>query len=149
MKDLLKSITDPTAVDEHEPVGDHYRPVWLTPRPMSLDICMGPVLFNISYPHILMTIAASEFYSAFWIITPSLTYIFEGENLKHVIRRLGDREARALYLFDENKHKKWDEKKGRILRIQPVIASADAAFNRAGETFGISAANRESPAAES
>ena len=123
MKDLLKTLTDPTAVDEAEPTRDYYRPLWRTPQPASLDICMGPVQFTISYAHIYMTLAASEFYSAFWIILPFMTYIFEGENLKHVIRAIGEREARALYLFNPDTHKRWDEKRGRILRMQPVLAS--------------------------
>jgi hypothetical protein len=137
MKDLLKSFTDPTAVDEAEPTGDHYRPVWRSPQPASLDICMGPVQFTINYAHIYLTLAASELYSAFWIILPFMTYIFEGENMKHIIRTLGDREARALYLFNPEVHKQWDQKKGRILKMQPVIALSDAAIGRAADTFGI------------
>jgi hypothetical protein len=141
MKDLLKTFTDPTAVDEQEPTGDVYRPLWRGLKPLSLDICMGPVQFTISYAHIYMTLAATEFNSAFWVILPFITYIFEGENLKHVVRTLGEREARALYLFDPDVHKKWDEKKGRILKMQPVLASSDAAFAEAAKTFGIDVAN--------
>jgi hypothetical protein len=34
-------------------------------------------------------------------------------------------------------HKQWDQKKGRILKMQPVIALSDAAIGRAADTFGI------------
>jgi hypothetical protein len=148
MKDLLKTFTDPTAVDEQEPTGDVYRPLWRGLRPLSLDICMGPVQFTISYAHIYMTLAATEFNSAFWVILPFMTYIFEGENLKHVVRTLGEREARALYLFDPDVHKKWDEKKGRILKMQPVLASSDVAFAKAAETFGVDMATGNASAPE-
>ena len=137
MKDILKGMADPTAVDDIEPTGDTYRPVWRSGRPMSLDICMGPVQFTVSYAHIYLILAASEFYSAFWIILPFMTYIFEGENLRHVIRTLGEREARALYLFNPDIHKKWDAKKGRIMTVQPVLASSEVALAKAAETFGV------------
>jgi hypothetical protein len=149
-KELLKSITDPiteaTAVDDVEPTGDTYRPIWRGLRPLSLDICMGPIQFSISYSHIYLTLTATEFYSAFWIILPFMTYIFEGENLKHVVRSITEREARALYLFDGEIHKKWDPKKGRILKMQPVLANSDAAFAKAAETFGIDTVTGKPPA---
>jgi hypothetical protein len=145
MKDLLKTLTDPTAVDDVEPTEDTYRPVWRGLRPLSLDICMGPVQFSISYSHIYLTLTATEFYSAFWIILPFMTYIFEGENLKHVVRSITEREARALYLFDGEIHKKWDPKKGRILKMQPVLANSDAAFAKAAETFGIDVGKAPAP----
>jgi hypothetical protein len=66
-----------------------------------------------------------------------MTFIFEGERLRHVVRAVTEREARALYLFNPEIHKKWDEKKGRILTIQPVLVSSDAAFAKAAETFGV------------
>jgi hypothetical protein len=55
-----------TAVDEAEPSGDIYRPVWRGLRPLS-----------------------------------------------NFVRSVTAREARALYLFDPDVHKRWDE---RILR---------------------------------
>jgi hypothetical protein len=137
-KELLQSIKDPTAVDEAEPKGGDYRPVWRGLRPLSLDICMGPVQFTIQYSHVYLTLAATEFYSSFWMILPFMSYVFEGENLRNVIRAVTEREARALYLFDPEIHKNgWDEKKGRILTIQPVLASSETTIARAVETFGI------------
>jgi hypothetical protein len=136
---ILDKVQSKAVVDkegEPEPQGEHYRPVWRTTRPPSVDIRMGSLWFNIAYGHVLMIASAAEFFSAFWIITPNLTFICEGENLREVVTSLADRKARAIFLFEPDRHKSWDEKQGRILLMQQVVVPHEAAFRQAAPVFG-------------
>jgi hypothetical protein len=134
--DTLTKANLQTGGDELEPAGEEYRPVWRTTYPASLDLRMGSVQFTVQYAHMLLVLSGSEYYSAFWIIESFMTFIIEGENLRNVIQSVGDRKARALYLFDPEVHKTWTRKEGRILKMQPVFVTSEIAFTKAAETFG-------------
>jgi len=135
--DTLTKANLQTGGDELEPAGEEYRPVWRTTYPASLDLRMGSVQFTVQYAHMLLVLSGSEYYSAFWIIESFMTFIIEGENLRDVIQSVGDRKARALYLFNPEVHGTWTRKEGRILKMQPVFVSSEIAFAKAAETFGL------------
>jgi len=145
LDDILDGPRTPNTSDELEPddIDDrHYRAYKTGHRTVECELrTVKPFEHGLPYAYTYTTIAFSQVYSFFWVVTSFFVLKVKGRNLRPIVRALRAHKVAYLQEFNEKKHDIPDNKNDPVItQLDVIIQPASASYQEAAEKFGPQAA---------